>query len=57
MRLSVVIPARDESGCVIGTVNSVLSALRREGIPREIEVVGDESTDGTAGLVESREKD
>jgi dolichol-phosphate mannosyltransferase len=52
VRLSVVIPARDESGCVIGTVNSVLSALRREGIPREIVVVDDGSTDATAELVE-----
>lgn len=52
MKLSVIIPARDESGCVTSTVSSVLSALRREEIPREILVVDDGSTDGTAELVE-----
>ena len=52
MKLSVIIPARDESGCVAGTVTSVLSALRKAGIPREILVVDDGSSDGTALLVE-----
>jgi len=52
VKLSVIIPARDESGCVSDTVSSVLSALRREGISREILVVDDGSTDETAELVE-----
>jgi len=52
VKLSVIIPARDESGCVAGTVTSVLSALRKAGIPREILVVDDGSSDGTALLVE-----
>jgi dolichol-phosphate mannosyltransferase len=52
VKLSVIIPARDESGCITSTVSSVLCALRREGIPREILVVDDGSADATAELVE-----
>jgi dolichol-phosphate mannosyltransferase len=52
VKLSVIIPARDESGCIASTVSSVLCALRREGIQREIMVVDDGSADATAELVE-----
>lgn len=51
MKLSVVIPARDEEGCIGETLQVVTAALRREAIPYEIVVVDDGSSDGTAARV------
>jgi dolichol-phosphate mannosyltransferase len=51
MRLSVVIPARDEEGCISETLTQVAAALTREEIPYEIVVVDDGSTDETAAQV------
>lgn len=48
MMLSVVIPAHNEEGCIVETVQSVLDALRRESIRHEVIVVDDGSTDSTA---------
>jgi dolichol-phosphate mannosyltransferase len=47
MKLSVVMPARNEEGCVVETIRGVLSTLRREKIPHEIVVINDGSTDST----------
>lgn len=47
MKLSVVMPARDEAGCVAATVRSLNRTLARESIPHEIRVVDDGSRDGT----------
>jgi dolichol-phosphate mannosyltransferase len=51
MKLSVVIPARNEEGCIAETLGLVTAALQKEAIPYEIIVVDDGSTDSTAARV------
>lgn len=45
--LSIVIPARDEEGCIASTVEHLFVELRLHGVPHEIVVVDDGSTDAT----------
>ena len=45
--LSVIIPARDEAGCIASTVRHLHLELALNGIPHEIVVVDDGSTDTT----------
>jgi dolichol-phosphate mannosyltransferase len=52
MKLSVVIPARDEEGVVGATVERIVATLNRERIEHEVIVVDDWSEDGTAAAVE-----
>ena len=52
MKLSVVIPARNEEGCIGETVALFAEKLRQESIPYEIVVVDDGSTDSTAAVIE-----
>ncbi len=49
--LSVVIPARNEEGSILETLDGITSTLNREQIPREIVVVDDSSSDATAALI------
>jgi dolichol-phosphate mannosyltransferase len=51
--LSVVIPARDEEGCIQSTVEHLHLELRLNNVPHEIIVVDDGSSDRTAAIVSS----
>ena len=53
MKLSVVIPARNEEGAVEETLATLLGTLRAEAIPFEIIVVDDGSTDQTSFTVQA----
>ena len=46
--LSVIMPARDEEGCVCSTVEHLHLELRLHNIPHELVVVDDGSTDETS---------
>jgi dolichol-phosphate mannosyltransferase len=45
--LSVVLPAREEAGCVAATVEHLHVELRLQDVPHEIVVVDDRSVDAT----------
>ena len=51
--LSVVIPARNEEGCICSTVEHLHLELRLHSVPHEIVVVDDGSTDKTWELLEN----
>ena len=53
MKLSVVIPARNEEGSIGAAIAGVSESLGRAGIDHEILVVDDASDDGTAAIVEA----
>jgi dolichol-phosphate mannosyltransferase len=51
-KLTVVIPARDEAGCIASTVEHLHVELRLHGVPHEIIVVDDGSRDATWTILE-----
>jgi len=51
--LSIVIPARDEEGCIVSTVEHLHLELRLRNVPHEIVVVDDGSSDRTWELLQS----
>lgn len=51
-KLSVVIPARNEEGCIASTVEHLRLELRLNGVPHEIVVVDDGSTDATWAILQ-----
>lgn len=52
MKLSVVIPAYNEEGCIEQTVRSLYKVLKQEKIDHEILVVNDNSKDNTLAILE-----
>jgi dolichol-phosphate mannosyltransferase len=50
--LSVIIPARDEAGCIASTVEHLILELRLNGISHEVVVVDDGSKDETWGILQ-----
>jgi dolichol-phosphate mannosyltransferase len=50
-KLSVVIPARDEEGCIASTVQHLNLELKLRGVPHEIVVVDDGSSDSTPEIL------
>jgi dolichol-phosphate mannosyltransferase len=52
MKLSVVIPAHNEEGCISAIIANLIKTLEAKRIEREIIVVNDNSTDNTPGVLE-----
>lgn len=57
MKLSVVIPAYNEEGCIEGTVRGLNERLRAEGITHEIVVANDNSQDSTQAILDRLAKE
>lgn len=57
MKLSVVIPAHNEEGCIEPTVRALYSELMRENISHEILVINDHSKDRTGEILDSLERE
>src|SRR5215467_3791140 len=53
MKLSVVIPAHNEEGCLESTVSNLVITLVREQIVHEVLIINDNSSDGTLEVCET----
>lgn len=54
--LSIIIPARDEEGCIASTIGHLHLELNLHKVPHEIVVVDDGSSDGTWGILQTEAK-
>ena len=52
MKLSLVVPARNEEECIEETITDIIDKLKREDIDFEIVVINDNSTDSTPQIIE-----
>lgn len=57
MEISVVIPAQNEEGSIVGTIDGAVAVLERDRIAYEVLVIDDGSTDSTRELVEAVAED
>ncbi len=57
MKLSIVIPAHNEEGCIEKTITSLHQKLKKESIHHEILVINDNSSDSTEDLLTALSKD
>jgi dolichol-phosphate mannosyltransferase len=53
MRLSVVVPAHNEEGCLYGTVQNIVETLQQERIDHEVLIINDNSRDSTEQLCQA----
>lgn len=53
LKFSVVVPAYNEEGSIVATVQGAVEVLKREGIDYEVLVIDDNSSDRTRALVEA----
>jgi dolichol-phosphate mannosyltransferase len=54
--LSIIIPARDEEGCIAATIQHLHLELNLHGIPHEILAIDDGSTDSTWAILEAESR-
>lgn len=51
MKLSVVVPAHNEEGCIRSTVEALVAKMSKECIPCEVLIINDNSTDNTEDIL------